>query len=198
MSHLIYTTAWSREKVKTEQLYQEWLNSLKDGDRVAIQRFHPANDSVLDFPYEFWEFQSATYYRSNRTVYAESDRDDKPFNPENGWMTWWVSDNWHGKVFPSRIVPLHSDLGLTQEKHVWATAPVYEPNYFDSERIVLSCSPRTKGRLNNVFPHGYERDSAEGRLFTAFTKQYCDDWQKWLNENGFEGVRFLYSEYIKR
>lgn len=202
MSQLIYTTGWSQ--VKTEHKYCEWLKSLKDRDHVAIQKFHPATDSVLRFPYEMWEFERASYRLNGKIyrIYSEQERDLLPFDPEKGWMIYWNSDSWHGEVFPSRIVPLSRDMEMSGDQvGTYATAPVYEPDYLNAERLFFFASHgedyyKYCHKLTRLLPYSYRRDITGGALITAFSKEWCN-WQEWLESNELQGIRFLYSEDIK-
>ena len=193
----IYTTGWTREKLKSSEQYQAWLASLKDRDTVALQQFLPASDSCLSMPFERWLFTKGTvggidvgeaWLRFNERGHTQPVRRD-------GIACFWNRDREWGEVFPARIIPLHSDLGLhdgQSGKFVSGHAPVYEPEFFHNYRHVFFVGHgkdfyARQQSLRNRFPRNYSLDVDDGVIVHVFSR---DDF-----EDEIPGVRYCYSKY---
>ena len=187
---LLYTTGWTRESVRNEELYKSWLSNLKDGELVVMQQFKPADTGLISLGIEYWEFTCCKLqgYKINE------GGEIRPVNRETGILTYWNSETEWGDVFPARIVPMHHDLRLKKVGNTVAGHhPVYEPLFFYTTRKVYLV-PRGDdfhqrcSRARNKFTRSYSVDCDNGRLFYVFDKS---------EENEVDGVKFLYSQYIK-
>jgi hypothetical protein len=192
---LVYTTGWTRKDIRTPELYQQWLRSLKPGDAVLLQQFLPAADGCLDFPFERWLFEYCKITRAG-TIRGF---DDHPFNPETGMATYWNSPNWWGKVFPARLVPCHSDIPAAQGCNAIGHMPVYEPLYLGSTRHVFSVNygpgfNKAAHRIRRDYPHHYELRCDRGILLHTFSPEYEVTLPDELVEMG---AKHLYSQYIE-
>lgn len=189
---LIYTTGWTRENIPNEEAYYTWLHSIKDGDLVVQQEFIPANKGCLDLGIECWKF---TLGKINKNIIYTSD--NHPINRKEGWNCWWGNDKEWGDVFPARLIPNHYRLGLTQVgQSVIGHKPVYEPLFLHKIRYVYLVE-RGKGiesfkrqeKVRAAYPRNYNVECKQGWLFNCFAYDQIDLEQ--------EGIKFLYSEYLK-
>jgi hypothetical protein len=195
----------------------EWFRGLKNFDEVVVQKFMPASDSILDFPFDRWEFEvNQIYFGTDNYVThtVRSGGDTKPFDPDTGTIIYWGKDKtpW-GNVFPARIIPLHRDLGLMKESStregkqryegnvVWGHEPVYEPLYFCSTRFVYLVR---NGTLHNLyrnaiwkqFKHYYHVECDQGDLYHVFTHE--DEPPTLTDREGNPiDLKPIYSQYIK-
>lgn len=190
---LIYTPGWIRENIPNEQAYYKWLNSVKDGDLVITQEFIPAKKSCLDLGIECWRF---TLGKINKNIIYTND--NYPINRKEGWNCWWGSDKEWGEVFPARLIPNHYRLELTEVgQSVIGHKPVYEPLFLYQTRYVYLVERRrtpvdsykSKHTVMKAYPRNYYVECDQGWLFNCF----AEDKQEIKNE----GIKFLYSEYLK-
>ena len=117
--------------VKNEHEYSEFIKCLKDGDKVAVQVFHPKGDTVLDSTHQYWQIYEGEW-RTGQVLY---DGDSHPIRTD-GCLCYWNSEKPSGKVFASRIVPWQSeftprfpkkDRMYTSDAYLTSERPVYEP-----------------------------------------------------------------------
>jgi hypothetical protein len=202
----VYTTGWTRQKVKREEDYNNWLKSLKNNDFVLTQHYLPAKpDRLLDYPIERWEFELVQVWDA---TLRPKHGDHRPFNRETGIGTYWGYDTPWGLVFPSRIVPCHNDLTPDEDGIIHGHAPVYEPVWFEFPRLHFLVSrgrQRDKNMLTRLLPYHHTIDVYEGHLVIGFgldvdwdfAKTSADNhkyWTNWLAQNELSRVRYLYSQ----
>ena len=190
---MIYTTGWTREKVKDEYAYQQWLDSICDNDDVLLQQFHPAHghNAVLTSPYEVWQFERVIIYGNKA---HSSGGDSYPINLETGKACYWDYQTDWGNVFPARLVPCHSDLPANEVgKSVWGHHPVYEPHFFGCYRhhAIAHYGKDFNRRLNYKFDYHYWRDIEGGKLLVFFNKINPEDLVLKAP------LHYLYSEYLR-
>jgi hypothetical protein len=190
---MIYTTGWTREKVRTEGDYQRWLESLNDRDEVLLQQFHPAagDNAVLDVVHETWEFERVWLLGDQ----LHSRGNSHPIIRATGKACYWGSDKEWGKVFPARLVPMSSDLCPDKTgRSIFAHHPVYEPLFLGCYRhhAIARYGPKHKLRFNHGFERYYWRDVEGGSLLVFFSDKEAEDIQL------PDGLQYLYSEFINR
>lgn len=190
-----YTTGWTREDIKTETAYAAWLKTLKNGDEVLYQQFHPAGSEggILDLPFERWEFERVRVWDA---VLCSVGGNDHPFNPEDGKGRYWGSETEWGNVFPARIVPLHSDLPAKElGDSVYGHHPVYEPLFFGSYRhhalLPYGANFGIRQCTHKIERH-YWREVNGGKMIVFFSEVEPGNLQL------PEGFQYLFSEYLRR
>lgn len=114
--------------MKSDRKYAEFLAGLKESDKVGVQIFHPKGDTLLDSKHQYWIIYEGIW-TTGRVRY---DGDSHPIRPD-GLFCHWNSEEPHGDVFPSRIVPWHDEFSPRFEK---ADRIYYSDGYIKSERPV--------------------------------------------------------------
>ena len=199
---LIYTPYSAREKVRTDDAYISWLQSIKEDDHVLVQGFHPPNDPVSGFPFERWSFEWARVgkdglFTSDRTLY---------FDPATGKRKYGNSSLDWVNVFPFRIVPTSDDIPVQElGSSVFGHLPAYEPLWLYASKIVFLLKrgggddrlDRQRHHLKRQFPCHYEVKADQGVLFSCFYQGEETDWQEWAAEQGLTQVQYLYSQFCQ-
>jgi hypothetical protein len=146
--------------------YEEWLGTLKDGDFVALQEFHPQSDTfLLGEAADRWQFTPGHYRDAKDGGY--------------GGSCWFKSLSGHpsqispdgdqkGSVFQSRIVPWGKDLPIEGRMYS-ACRPIFEPKWQGVRGFALrkaDGAPSRDPNYNGVPFHC--RELQEGRLITLY------------------------------
>lgn len=190
---LIYTTDWTREKVRYDWSYKDWLNSLENNDLIVLQEFIPADKAGLSLGIEMWRFTVVKLW--NNTI---SVPQSKFINREKGYVVYWNTDSEWGDEFPARIVPLHKyALGIENiGDKSYGHKPIYEPLFLYQHRYVYLLSRGNNHRhkpITDKFGRRYYRVECEqGYLYHCFSP-YIED----KKDIEVEGFQFLYSEYLQ-
>lgn len=199
--NLCYVSGWARDKIRTEEMYQDWLASLKNGDTVLMQTYHKEKgcDCITDFPQEMWEFSVGRVACNKKTIEVESDFVSIDF--EKGWRTY-PDGELYSEVFPVRIVPTHSSLTATADRAAFGHKPIYEPLWNTHERLVFLVSPEldvsVSSQLKSLrqIPHAYEVKRIDsGSLWYAFAETEGRI-EEWCYRQKIQ-AKFLYAEYLK-
>lgn len=180
--------------IDTEAKYNTWLASVKDGDQVLLQQFHPKKDGCLDISMEYWHFRQVKVWRDQL---CSRGTNDHPFNRQTGKCCYWNSPKDWGEVFPARIVPIHYEFAAHAVKEngdsFISDLPLYEPNYIQSNRHVLKLDTRDFGKphyeIGKVYPCNYLQKVDDNYLLHVFT---ADEWTM-----AVDGAIYLYSEYLR-
>lgn len=185
---IYYTTAWAREKIKTLEQWNTWTESLKQGDKVLVQQFLPKSNSCLDSQVECWRFWEGVYH-DDRVFYNHDMHPTK-----KGVCVHWNDDTPWGKVFPARLVPMHSDCAPREgDRFKDCNAPVFEPFWGTERHFVLVSHQKgyhkIRHKIKTTFKYQYERDVNQGVLFTIFGDEDLEQ-----QTQAFEGIQYLYSE----
>jgi hypothetical protein len=169
-----YTTRWARQEVKSVDRYQAWVQNLQHGDRVIVQEFIPMGDynNCFHSQVECWRFWDAEirFDRDRADPFKFKVFYNNDIHPyKNGYAVYWNSDENHGEVFPTRVVPFHHDLVKRNCRFIDCHAPVWEPDWYykcvvlvATEHMRLDWSERFKTLLY------YKREVIEGVLFVLF------------------------------
>lgn len=196
---LVYTTGWTRDKIRTEESYSDWLNSLKNGDHVLKQNFQPANHGIFDYPVERWEFERVKIWNDSLITRGNTS----PFDSQSGKCKYWGGkDDW-GNVFPARIIPLTSDLPTKElGDEIYGHFPVYEPLFLNAHRLVFFVQhgrefTRSRTLVRKTFPYSYSLEVNEGDLYHCFTQGELDETNRKTKQLTDTGIKFLYSQYCK-
>lgn len=183
---LVRVTGWAREKVKSDDCYLKWLASLGDQALIAIQEFQPAGEGLLPLPFECWQYTCGRVYGQQVIVKG----DVLPLDRDAGYLTYHGGGEW-GKVFPARIVPLHSELGLQDVGDMCVSdTPMYEPHFIGATRhlyLVEHCQHYGKVRYSfkQHYPRHYLIDCNQGCIAHCFSSDF--------EPLGIEGATYLYS-----
>lgn len=183
-----------REDINTEAKYNAWLSTVKDGDRVLIQEFHPKKEG-FDIDLELWYFTMAEV-EGNRLITVGIN--DQPFNIKTGKCCYWGQpDSDWGNVFPARMIPITRFKSIVPnlgDKFI-GDRPLYEPLFTHKNRHVLKIESRrvayAQNDISKVYPYNYLYTSCGYRetLMYVFTEE------QW--ERSFDDVTYLYSEYLR-
>jgi hypothetical protein len=189
-----YTTGWTREKIRTPEAYQRWLDSLVDGDEVLLQQFHPAarQSIVLGMPFEQWQFERVRVMGSS----ADSRGNSYSIDRAKGVATYHGGGKEWGNVFPARLVPCHGDMPTNElGQSAWGHMPIYEPLFLGCYRHFFFAGHQLRREFYQ-FIQGYRhylKDVERGRLLVLFSEDDFDEMPALP-----EGLRYLYAEYIDR
>lgn len=187
-----YTTGWARRDCKNQEQWDDWVSGLQDCDVVLYQEFIPRGRSCLDSQIQCWRFWPAVY-RGDVVFY---NNDTHPI--KNGIAVYWNTDDPHGDVFASRIVPYHRDLVDDNSRFIDCHAPVFEPDWLGKDECYLFIphqpNPHRLHRaIKNRFPRNYRREVNGGDLLIVFADE--DEVKIFVSE--LEGVQYCYSEYLE-
>jgi hypothetical protein len=188
---ITYTTAWAQKQVKTADQWQDWVSTLKDGDRVLFQQFILKGNSCLDSQIECWRFIEAQY-RENIIVY-----NFEPHPIKDGYSIYWNSDRKWGDVFDARVVPWHDDVAPKEgDRFRDCHAPIFDevwslPGCHRHLVLIELKYHDAFHKINKQFPRCYSRKVAEGNLVTIF-----GNWEEVTADkiNAIAGAKYLYSE----
>lgn len=198
---LIYTTGWTRKDINTPDKYQEWLNSLKEGDSIVKQVFWSGQkNSAFDYPFSRWSFtlERLESIENDGKAISYCPGRDNPFKILDGKSYFWGYKKEWRQVFPGRVVPNHPDLELENiGDTVYGHAPVYEPNYLNCYRHTFLCPngktrERSRQQIREKYLYSYLEECENGVLVHAFSRK---------DEEDLRAVRFyaqyLYSQFIE-
>ena len=165
-----------REDINSEAKYNAWLSTVKDGDRVLIQEFHPKKNN-LDIDLELWYFTLAEVEGDRLTTIGVNDC---PFNRQTGKCCYWGHrDMDWGDVFPARIIPINrfTSVVFNLGDEFIGDKPMYEPLFLHKNRHILKIDSRRVGNIcsdiRRKYPYTYlyECYGHDDRLLHVFTEE---------------------------
>lgn len=205
--------------VMSDADYINWVNSIGSEQQICLlQEFHPASDMILDIDKEYWEYKYFRVCRDENGNLHGWDRFEPTPLKNDGRLCYWGAqsregnDGLWGKVFPDRIVPIHSEILISITWEEWKNLPslnlytetdipLYEPKWCGDRVFLMSEAPHLKSKslLLDKFL-GYSKKINEGHLLTLFPGEHESiyDFQEWWEKNReqYPGWRFLYSEPV--
>ena len=180
---------------KSENQYQKWFESLRVGQSVLVQHFHPVSKSVLDSPCEFWIFNKVeiNFIEDDLiTVNGRMFRSQTMIHRfKNGKMTYINTGGIYlAKVFPVRLVPFFSEFEKSYLE------PVYEPEW-GLDRVHLFCPSKTEANLErkkivNQEKFTYEYPVKGGMIMILFADLSLAKFEKKYPD--LKLIKYLYSE----
>jgi hypothetical protein len=118
---------------QNEKEWERFVGDLKDGDRVAVQLFHPHETRAFDNASQYWELHEGKY----RIINGRSEvryQNDSVFVID-GTLRYHDGSEW-GKVFPGRVVRWADELAMPEpprfrrhmgQDYYRSARPIYEP-----------------------------------------------------------------------
>jgi hypothetical protein len=182
--------------------WEKFISELKDGDRVAVQIFHPHKTGAFDTSMQYWELYEGEYRKDTNgreSVWMQSDRHCVV---EGIARYGYEKDSREfGDVFPYRIVRWSEEFTPMVPKehrryygqdHYRSPRPVYEP-LWDTQSFLIDKYGPNHGKLSSVFRHNPQirfhcRDVYEGTLYQVFYDTEVD------HETIVSMPEYLYSE----
>jgi len=193
---MVGITPRHREGIESQESYLAWLATVKDGTEVLLQKFHPANDSLLRFRFEHWTFSKA---RIHQDQYLLGGGESGLFDPSTGKAKYWDGKNDWGEVFPARILPIHYEFDAHAVKKVGDTfigdLPLYEPLFLKVNRHVFRADSRSGSyhKFMREYPYSYAHThkNSHDKLVEIFTEMDIEDVKHPSD------LVFCYSEYLR-
>jgi hypothetical protein len=186
---VLFTSSWAQKEVKTLELWQNWLTTLKEGDKVLVQEFVPQGnrDFCLDSQVECWKFSEAKFVKQGLVVTDYAD-----IHVEDGIVPY------RRKIMAARIVPWHIDVAPENERTFsYCHAPVFDPLFSNPgarKHLVLANKLSTFDQIKKEFGYSYCRNISSGDLITFFTPDTVYEIEKLINL--IDGAKYLYSEAL--
>ena len=192
---IVQITPRHREDVDSQAKYDSWLSTVKDGSEVLLQEFQQSG-SLFDFNFEHWIFTKGRIYQDQ---YFIGGGRSEPFDPSTGRAKCWSGKNGMFPVFPTRILPIHSELDAHVVKEIGdvfiSDRPLYEPLFINQYRHVFRADSRsnTYYKFMLQYPHSYLHDY----------KYSSDKFIEIFTERDIDGVKypddlvFCRSEYLR-
>jgi hypothetical protein len=179
---------------ETARRYQEFLEDMLSDDwweGCLLQTFHPGIKTV-----EHWELETLT--RQEGVIQSPLGVNYLLFSSRSYRMTTAI-DMTTGKdlrstdgIFPTRIVPAHSELKCYGEDAIVITdRPLYEPLLDGCDRHFYYVTTRemreghARATILRLYPLSYRREVTDGVVWTVFAQD---------NPGAIEGATYLYSE----
>jgi hypothetical protein len=184
--------------VQNQKEYDQFIAGLKDRQKVAVQKFHPKGDTMLDSTHQYWCIYEGEWM-GDRVLY---DNDSHPIRPD-GFLHYWNSDDPTGEVFYDRIVPWHDEFTprvpktkyrMLSDGYVRSERPVWE-SLWDCQYFFLDKYGKDVGSVSRSIREHEKRSEFRTHQYRVLDGDIIQVFgSNWLEFNDVPG--YLYSERL--